>query len=488
MKTIAMIFPEVKIKVGLDNLTFDTLENTVHETGDELKRLVIEKAISDIDDRLGSDRVKGQLENRGKRAKYFLTRFGDIRYSRTRYKDSGTGKARYLLDEALKIKKNQRISLARAQIEIYLASLSPYRKVTEQTEVIGSYKRSHESIRQSVIREAERIIKHQGKSLEKIKNLDYQEEALALDTAYVESDSTCIKLQKRRKGKKAKKRKKSIDVKIGIGYTDKEPRYAGGSQKSNRLKDKFVFTGLASSGKRFMEQLSFIAEKKLSLSRAKEIYFGGDGGNWIREGIRDYFPKATYLLCLFHLCRNIKEALSHRKEEQKIIKDFLMRNRIEQALERIRKLLDKPRDKKEREHLENLYGYIVNNRKGITNVVTLKDNRIKGAGAIESNIDKIVAHRMKKRGMSWSIKGALGILKIQETILNGEWRSWWHDKRDEKIEIRRLPAPLSATQLCEKRRISSFIEAELPALTGPEQDKPWVGVVRELTRARYFGF
>ena len=78
-----------------------------------------------------------------------------------------------------------------------------------------------------------------------------------------------------------------------------------------------------------MEKLSLITERKLSLSRAKKVFFGGDGSSWIIKGIKDYFPKAAYLLCLFHLYRNIKEALAFRKEEQKIIKKLLMHNKID---------------------------------------------------------------------------------------------------------------------------------------------------------------
>ena len=149
-------------------------------------------------------------------------------------------------------------------------------------------------------------------------------------------------------------------------------------------------------------------------------------------------------------------------------------------------MFNQARDKKEKEYLNNLYTYILNNRQGITNVITTKDKRMKRAGAIEPNIDKLVAHRMKKRGMSWSIKGALGILKMQEIILNGEWQDWWQRQRDEKIEINYIPPPLSATQVLKDKAVSSFIEAQIPSLRGPDQDKPWVGVLKELTRASYF--
>jgi len=39
-------------------------------------------------------------------------------------------------------------------------------------------------------------------------------------------------------------------------------------------------------------------------------------------------------------------------------------------------------------------------------------------GAIEGNIDKILANRFKKRGMSWSPSGALNLAKVGQLIIN----------------------------------------------------------------------
>lgn len=485
MENITIKFPEVKVKMPTKDITFDTLEGVVHDIGDEIKRMVTEKAIRDIDEGLRNERPRRKLENRGKRSKYFLTRFGDIRYSRRRYREKETGKSRYLLDERLKVDKNQRISLKRAQMEIYLASISSYRKTAKQTGLIGGYSRSHEAIRQSVIKEAEEIIKKQDKSLDKIKNLDYKDKAEARDKVYVESDSTFIKLQTDKKGKRSKK--KSIDVKIGVGYTGREDRYKKGRHRSKRLKDKFVFTEVGMKGKRFMEKLSYMSEKKLGLSKAKEVFFGGDGAEWIKEGIKEYFGGAKYLLCLFHLNRNITKSVGNGKGEQSKIKKLLKHNKIVEGLEKIKDMIKEVGDSKEKEKLESLYSYILDNQEGIKNTAEIKDKDIKRTGAIEPIIDKVVSHRMKKRGIIWSIEGARAILKVQETILNREWKEWWYKKRDERIEVKYLPEPLSAMQVSRKREISPFIEAEIPAFRGPEQDKPWVGVLKKLTEARYFG-
>ena len=89
------------------------------------------KALSEVDQYLRKNRRRGELVNTGKRDKTFLTRFGDVSITRTRYRDK-SGHARYLLDEALSTFKNQRISLSRAMIECFLASLSSYREVAGQ--------------------------------------------------------------------------------------------------------------------------------------------------------------------------------------------------------------------------------------------------------------------------------------------------------------------------------------------------------------------
>jgi len=155
-----------------------------------IARKVFEKALTDIDSYLRNKRERGKLKNTGKREKYFLARFGDILYSRTRYKDR-CGKSHYLLDEALSIKKNQRISLSRARIECFLSALSSYREVVEGIRLLIGGPHCHEAIRQSVIKEAKLIIENQEKKLKQIENLDYPDKEVP-PIAYLEADATLL--------------------------------------------------------------------------------------------------------------------------------------------------------------------------------------------------------------------------------------------------------------------------------------------------------
>ena len=475
MDTITITFPQVKVKIPIKGLTFDILEDMLFEILQNIARKVFEKAITDIDNYLRKNRKRGKLKNTGKREKYFLTRFGDILYLRTRYKDKKTGKSHYLLDEALSIDKNQRISLSRARIECFLSGFSSYREVVEGIKLLIGGPRCHEAIRQSVLKEGKLLIENQEKKLRQIENLDYPDKE-APDTAYLEADATYISLQHR-----GKKKKEKMEVKAGVGYTGKEARYSSG--KSKRLKEKFTFVG---TGKDFMRKLSLLAEERFSLSKVKKVIFGGDGDSWITSGIKDYFSSATYILCLYHLYKKFKESLGRRKEQQRIIKDLLLSNQIDKGLSVIDQLIRNSYDLKEKDNLVKLYTYISRNRQGITNQFILKDKGIERAGAIESNINKVIASRFKKRGMSWSKPGALALLKIKETIINGEWDKWWETERERNIKVSKYKPPLSASHFKKETETSPLIEVTIPAFIGPDQDKPWVGVLRKLTEVGYY--
>ena len=203
MDTITITFPQVKVKLDISNTNFNTLENMAFDITQRIGRKVLEKALYDIDDKLRDERPKGELINAGKRQKYFMTRLGDIRYKRTRYIDKTTGKSRYLLEEKLGIKINQRISLMRAKIEMFIACLTTYRATKENVELLTGYRRSHEAIRQSVIKEAEGIIAHERYSIEKTKTLKDEESNSQNPTgiAHMEADSAFIRFQRRRKRK-----------------------------------------------------------------------------------------------------------------------------------------------------------------------------------------------------------------------------------------------------------------------------------------------
>jgi len=481
-KNITVEFPGVKLKIGTEGLTLEALEELIFDISRGIGQKAFVGALEGYDKKLGKERSRGTLKNIGKKIKYLQTMVGEIQYRRALYKEKTTGKARYLLDEALNVGKNQRMSLKISEIFGTLASVEAYRGVAEQISKLLGITYSHEAIRQNVIKEGKRIEEQEEKELEKVKLLDYRLPKELPEVLYTETDATYIR--KQNKGKKKKGRKKRhFEVKLGLNYTGKESRYKAGKKDSKKLKNRNIYTAIKPSRKKFLENLSYISERDYGLSAVKKSYFGGDGDRWITRGQEEYFPNAEYLLCPYHLFKRLREAFPGKKEKQVKIKILFEENKIPEALEEIQSILEETEDSKKRNLMLEYYVYVKNNQKGIESSVRMRMGKEgRSAGAVEPNIDKTIAHRFKKRGMSWSKQGASALLKIRQVIFNGDWDDWWYETRDKKIEIKAIfKSPLPATAF-KKQEIAPYIEATLPCYRGPDQSKPWVGVLRELSR------
>lgn len=484
MNTITLEFKPVKVKIPVENLTLETLEEAIFDIRQEIGKTAMVDALTEYDQVLRKHRLKGVLKNICKKTKYFQTKVGNIQYRRTLYKEKITGKSRYLLDEALKIEKNQRMSLRIVEIMSLLASVEPYRNAQEQLSKLLGIFWSHEAIRQNVIREGKRIEEQESKKHKKVKELDYQMPQDLPKVVYNETDATYIRKQNKNKKKGCKKR--HLEVKLGIGYTGKEPRYKGGKKKSKKLSQKVVYADIKASRNEFMNRFSCISEKEFGLSAVKETYLGGDGDSWIREGKKEYFTNSKYLLCPFHLFRNLRRALPGKKKSQQRLKKLLEKDKIDKVLSRLKRMIKMIRSRKLKKKITEFYVYVKNNREGIERSMRIRmDKNTQSAGAIEPAIDKLIAHRFKGRGMIWSKQGAQSLLKICQTIANNQWLIWWHKERGKKIETKAVfKKPLTATQINKRRKIAPFIEAEIPCYRGSDHSKPWVGILHELCRAR----
>jgi hypothetical protein len=151
----------------------------------------------------------------------------------------------------------------------------------------------------------------------------------------------------------------------------------------------------------------------------------------------------------------------------RLIRSYLLSNRNDEALASIDKLLVTSSEKKQKKLLADFYTYIANNRQGITNQVTLKDRDIAKTGAIESNA-KLAITTPFKQGRSWSKKGAFSMLKVNRSFSTATGIPGGRKK-----DITILASSFT-------KEVSS--PAVIPALDGPNQDKPWVGVLRKLTQ------
>jgi len=278
MNKITLEFSPVKIKIPVEGLT---LEAMIFDIRQEVGKTAFVNAIREYDKALAKNRPRGTLKNICKKTKYLQAQVGDIQYKRTLYKEKITNKPRYLLDEALKIDKNQRMSLKLSQLPGTLASANPYREVENSLSKLLGISWSHEATRQNIIREGRRIEKREKKEHQKVKELDYRIPKEIPETVYNETDATYIR--KQNKGRKRGYRKRHLEVKAGIGYTGKESRYSGGRRRTKKLSQRIVYVDIRAKRNEFLDRFSCLSEKVFATSLVKKSYLGGDGDSWIRR-------------------------------------------------------------------------------------------------------------------------------------------------------------------------------------------------------------
>lgn len=150
-----------------------------------------------------------------------------------------------------------------------------------------------------------------------------------------------------------------------------------------------------------------------------KLIVGGDGATWIKSGA-DAFHGSLYQLDRFHIHRALLRATGSIGSAAKAYKlavtgDVLGANTV------LESVAEKNPDKET--EISKCINYLKSNAAGLIDYRDRIKNSsvdLRGLGSIESNIDKILANRLKKRGMAWSYGGVHHMAKVIQTTSNGD--------------------------------------------------------------------
>lgn len=232
-----------------------------------------------------------------------------------------------------------------------------------------------------------------------------------------------------------------------------------------------VYSGIM-EGDRFWEGFSLALAKKYNLSKVGRVIVGGDGASWVKEGAE--LLGGIYELDKFHLRRAINQTLDNELAME-IYRACIM-GKVDKADRLLIDLQQKASGEKAKE-IARLRGYLMANSFGLRDYrLEVDGDGLRGLGAIEGNVDKLVANRMKKRSMSWTIKGAQRMARLISLREMGKLHSWITSK--DRLEASRLSKrEIGKDKAILGKDIGAWLEAGLPALYGPHQNRPWVQVL-----------
>ena len=438
-------------------------EEQSYREGCAYAREQAKRRLQTLDDELLDCKPKG-LNVEGFRNRTVVTRFGEVVVRRRMYRD-GDGNTMFALDDHLGWKPRQQASPSLTESIVSMASAVPFRMankmVSDLTAGVLSPMTVHRllsGVGQSAMDDEydrwESCFEH-GEDV-----CDGQQQA---DVLYTEADGVWVHLQR--------EDRKHYEVKSGIAYRG----WRSVGDDRYELVDKRVYAH-ASEEIPFWEGAGIEWGKQYALDGVKLFVVGGDGANWIRSGTEE-FGNAIFQLDGFHLSRACGRG--YGGEIGPAIYDAIRSGSesFARALMSAAVPAETTTAIRDREYVESNLSNGVDWRNRVPNAPP--DAR--SLGAMESNGDKLTANRMKKRGMSWTIRGAHRMSKVIQLSRNGELSEFCRSRRRSDRRETDLP-PRKRREVVSKTQVSDWVEMSVPALSGPHSSRPWAHSLRNLVQ------
>ena len=354
----------------------DHFEDDLTGLSQEFREALAKQTFSEFE-----NKAKAGVSVRTEKRRYQFQDFS-IEYRRRTFR-MADGSEIKPLDELLGFEKYQRQSLKAIEQVGAIASDLSYRKTAE----IISYMTKRATSASTIGRQVWRL----GKWLEERQMRFEASEPgkIPAPQLFGEADGIWVPLQKAGK-------KKKVEIRVAIAYTGK--KYISKDRKRLLNKTCLTATGIDSQPWQVMIREHLYARYKLE--DTKHLWVGGDGAKWVGStfdllGVK----KVTRILDPYHVKKAITSAFGDSIDSEALIKQL-----YDKGFDSIEKtLLDAvvgatpPQVKRRLECLS----YLRNNAEYII--------RGPSMGAIESNVGKLIAQRMKTRGVSWSLAGAKGM-------------------------------------------------------------------------------
>lgn len=463
--------------------SFKDLEDHVWEKGLELLRWALGELLREMDDALFKVRPS-TLKPRDFRVKRIDTVVGTVTIVRRRYRDAN-GRYVYLLDEALGLQKRQRLSPGIIIQCVEQATEMSFRRVVEQRREVGLASPSHGSVhswtremgeRRSIEdAEARRLLFEQG---------EVTGEALSeAEVLFHEVDGIFVHAQHEEQDR--------LEIKAHMIHMGWEPRYGPGGT-GLKLKGRRVYACIAEDADSFWEESLANHGRRIDLSSVRVHVLNGDGAGWIDSG-KDYLPECYRQLDRYHVFRDIRKAFPD--DEAKRLIEAIRSGQIDAVIDTIEGSAYPDLPKETRKRRTALWLYLKNHQDALRDYreqlkgVLPADQIYGGMGAAEGSVDKSIANRMKKRGMSWTRKGADAMARLRSLRINGELRSWLIEQFEPSRKNDNNDKP--AIQECVKRasrlrdKMTSWLDRAIPALSGSSSGSSWVKVLRQLATPRF---
>jgi len=253
---------------------------------------------------------------------------------------------------------------------------------------------------------------------------------------YVQMDGTGVPVVKKetlgRQGKVAGQPAHTREVKLGCVFTQTKWDQEG---YPIRAPDSTTYTGAVETAEEFGPRLYREACHR-GWSRALLRVVMGDGAEWIWNLAALHFPGAIEIVDLYHARQHLwdlaRRLYPNDEGKQKAWmkrhqKRLLDKGKIEKLVGLLRAIPS--RNSELAEKIRTEADYFARNAERMRYPQFRRRHLFVGSGVIEAGCKTVVASRLKRSGMFWTVRGANAILALRCACLNGRFEDYWEDRR-----------------------------------------------------------
>ena len=369
------------------------------------------------------------------RTKPVLTAVGPVEVSRPYYLCPACRTGRFPADRELDIEDTE-FSPGVRRMQALVGQGAPFNHGREQMKVLAGLEVTAKSVERTAEAVGADLAQREQREIQKALQLDLPAvTGEPMPIVYVQMDGTGIPVVKKetvgRPGKIAGQPAHTREVKLGCVFT--QTRW---DQKGYPLRDadSTTYTGAIETAEEFGRRLYAEAWKR-GWSRARKKVVIGDGAEWIRHLTAQHFPGALQIVDLYHARQHLwgvarvlhPSDVAKQKAWMRVHqKRLLDQGKIERLVSRLRAIASD--DPEVAKTVRTEADYFEKNAERMRYPKFRRQHLFVGSGVIEAGCKTVIASRLKRSGMFWTVRGANAILALRCCHLNGRVEDYWETR------------------------------------------------------------
>jgi hypothetical protein len=434
---VSLIFAERKQTGGIDLEAVEmALRTAMHQAGAAALSQLLQFPEPAAEQRTMPCPCGHQARYRELRTRRIVTALGEVKLSRPWYLCPHCHHGQFPVDRQLDVEK-QDCSPGVRRMQALVGQEGPFDCGREQMKLLAGLEVTTKSVERATEAIGSHIAAGEQREIGKAVQLDLPViVGQPIPILYVQMDGTGAPVVNKetqgRKGKTDGQPAHTREVKLGCVFTQ-----ATWDQEGYAIRDpdSTTYTGAIESAEDFGKRIYLEAWNR-GWSRAEKKVVMGDGAEWIWNLAHLHFPGAVQIVDLYHarqhlwdLARQLYPNDSPNQQAWMKVhqRRLLDKGKIEKLVAALRSIESTHADLKETIRTEA--DYFERNAARMRYPKFRRQHLFVGSGVIEAGCKTVIASRLKRSGMFWTVRGANAVIALRCCHLNGRFETYWEGRR-----------------------------------------------------------